>query len=108
MAAVFESLIDFLAKRPTFFAKLFECLGTELTDDFSYLNGQWFIDLLQFGPAAHLRYQMATFLCRLEFDPKKQILWPPKHPGRPRIRWPSRVHHQRIWLATQCRHSSRL
>ena len=53
MAAVFEPLIDFLAKRPAFFAKLFECLGTELTDDFSYLNGQWFIDLLQFGPAAH-------------------------------------------------------
>ena len=37
--------------------------------------------------------------CRLAFDPKRQILWPSKRPGRLRIRWPSRVHHQIVSLA---------
>src|SRR6516225_3871460 len=37
----------------------------------------------QFG--ASLRCE-PTFLCRLEFDPKRQILWPPKHPvGKHRV-----------------------
>jgi hypothetical protein len=44
------------------------------------------------------RRSLAAFACSLSGLELRQ-LWPPEHPGRLRIRWPSRVHHQRIWLA---------
>jgi hypothetical protein len=40
-----------------------------------------------------------TFLCRLKCDPKRQILWPPKHPGRLRHSMAEPRASSKKWLA---------